>query len=82
MVNEQKIFDRIKTLWLESGETEEQKEKCILQGLYEFADFTDIARNYALFDIAEVDLIQYFKEKLNTEINGYGTNKKTEKAEM
>lgn len=72
MVNEQKIFDRIKTLWMDAEKTEEQKEKCILQALYEFADFTDLARNYALFDITEVDLIQYFKEKLNAEINGYG----------
>lgn len=75
MVNEQKIFDRIKTLWLESEKTEEQKEKCILQGLYEFADFSDLARSYALFDMEEVDLIKYFKEKLNTEINGYGKTK-------
>ena len=27
MINEQKIFDRIKTLWLDAEKTEEQKEK-------------------------------------------------------
>lgn len=72
MVNEQKIFNRIKTLWLNAEKTEEQKEKCILQALYEFADLNDLAKTYALFDVAEVDLINYFKEKLDTEINGYG----------
>lgn len=78
MVNEQKIFNRIKTLWLDAEKNEEQKEKCILQALYEFADFTDLARNYALFDIEEIDLIKYFKEKLDTEINGYGKTNNNE----
>ena len=77
MINEQKIFDRIKTLWLDAEKNEEQKEKCILQALYEFADLNDLAKTYALFDIAEVDLINYFKEKLNTEINGYGEKETT-----
>ena len=68
-MEEQKILERIKELWQNAEQTEEQKEKCILQALYENADFTELARTYALFDITEVDLIQHFKEKLNEEIN-------------